>query len=228
MRCQWFFRKGIALLLVLFAGSFTLAYLAMRGTLESPPSSGGTGGSSEPALPAASEPRSAAATVGASAANTLTLPRKQDQTSSGPKAQILVLAQGGYVSKRLLGCWHGRTAGQPSEWRALSPLSRLFAYHSDDIDLCLKWENDQLKVTDSRSTCAGCNYRFSYRVVSATGEELTLEEKSSQGRLNNEGSAYFKLNQDDTIDERTELTNYFLGRPAIRMGTTARLRRRGG
>jgi hypothetical protein len=97
------------------------------------------------------------------------------------------------------------------------------------IELCLTWENDDLKVTDSGSRWSGGAYNYSYRVLSATGAEVTLEVQTSDvsapSEVNNAGPAYFKLNEDDTIDERWESTTYFSGTPVIWMQTTAQLRR---
>lgn len=145
---------------------------------------------------------------------------------------MLTLSQGGYVSKRLLGCWHGITAPQPSEWRVLSPSGLLEAYHQDYIDICLRWENQQLKLTDERYACAGCSYspgrRFSYKVVSATGDEVVVAQSELVPMSAESGQARFKLNPDDTVDEQIESTDDFLGQPAIYLRTTARLRRKPG
>ncbi len=146
---------------------------------------------------------------------------------------ILTLSQGGYVSKRLLGCWRGTTAEQPAEWRVLSFAGLMEAYHRDHIDICLTWENQTLKLTDEQYSCAGCSYspdrRFTYHVVSATGDEVTLAQEDSvgMGMLAGKGQARFKLNQDDTVDEQIDETNYLSGLPAIQVETTAHLRRKG-
>ncbi len=146
--------------------------------------------------------------------------------------QMLTLSRGGYVSKRLLGCWRGTTADRPTEWRALSSLGKIEAYHRDNIDLCLNWKNDQLEVTDTRWSCAGCNYskndRSSYRVVSASGDTVTLAVEDFARPLSNKGREDFVLNQDDTIAERIAFTGYFLGLPAIEGVTTAPLKRNHG
>ena len=158
-----------------------------------------------------------------------TLTRSDAQSYSGSN---LMLSQGGYVSKRLLECWRGTTAEQPAEWRVLSFAGLMEAYHRDHIDICLTWENQTLKLTDQQYSCAGCSYspdhRSSYRVASATGDEVTLAEEDSAGPMSGKGLAYFKLNQDDTVDEQIDQTNYFSGLPAIQVRTTAHLRRKGG
>ena len=143
---------------------------------------------------------------------------------------MLLLSQGGYVSKRLLGCWRGTTAEQPTEWRVVSLMGMLEAYHRDNIDLCLTWQNNKLEVTDAQYSCAGCSYgsdhRSSYRVVSATGDEVTLAEEDSAGTMSGKMQAHFRLNRDDTVDERIKDTSYMLGQPAVQIETTAHLQRK--
>jgi len=157
------------------------------------------------------------------------LSQKQNPASFGTGTQVLTLSQGGYVSKRILGCWHGTTAARPLEWRRLSPLGAIEAYHRDNVDLCLNWKNNELEVTDSRWSCAGCNYsknhRSSYQVVSASGDQVTLQVEDSARPLTNKGRQDFVLNQDDTIDERIAFSGYVLGLRTIEGVTTAHLTR---
>lgn len=146
---------------------------------------------------------------------------------------MMTLSQGGYVSKQLLGCWRGTTAEQPTEWRILSFAGLLETYHRDHIDICLTWDNQTLKLTDEQYSCAACSYspdrRSSYHVVSATGNEVTLAQEDSVGMgvMAGKGQARFKLNQDDTVDEQIDETNYLSGLPAIQVETTAHLQRKG-
>lgn len=160
----------------------------------------------------------------------MALPDQPTGAKSRPGMPLLTLPQGGYISKRLLGCWHGTTAPQPAEWRLLSPLGALVAYHSDNIDICLTWDSDNLKVTDSRWSCAGCSYspghRSSYRVLSATGDRLAIEMKDFAGMMRGNSSQDLKLNQDDSIDERDSYTGYMFGLPAVHAVTTAHLERK--
>jgi len=225
-------KKGIGLLLAAFAGSFAVTYAANRGFLQSLIPNRGTGNIWKPELSEPAKPALTDESASASGGNILTLPQKENQTTFGLGTQMLLLSQGGYVSKRLLGCWHGTTAEQPTDWRLLSPLGAIEHYHRDNIDLCLNWKNDKLEVTDRGWSCAGCSYssnrRSSYAVVSASGDRVTLEVEESAPPLRQKGREDFALNQDDTIDERIDWTFYLLGRRAVEAGTTAHLQRNHG
>ncbi|MGB8412857.1 MAG: hypothetical protein WCE23_08530 [Candidatus Binatus sp.] len=222
-------KKGIALLLAAFAGSFALTYIANHGVLQSSIPNDGTRNNLNPHLSALA-PMLSGESARASASNFLALaPLNQRHPTVGPGTQMLMLSQGGYVSKRLLGCWRGTTAEQPTEWRVLSFLGKIEAYHRDNINLCLNLKNGKLEVTDTRWSCTGCNYsknhHSSYRVVSASGDKMTLQVEDSARPLTNKGQQDFVLNQDDTIDERIAFTGYFLGHRSIQGVTTAHLKR---
>jgi len=222
-------KKGIGLLLAAFAGSFAITYAANRGFPQSLISNRGTANSWKPELSEPAKPALTDESASASGGNILTLPQKENQTTFGLGTQMLMLGQGGYVSKRLLGCWRGTTAEQPTEWRVVSLLGAIEAYHRDNIDLCLNWKNEKLEVTDSRWSCAGCSYakslRSSYEVVSASGDKVTLEMEDSAASQSGKFREDFVLNQDDSIDERIAFTHYLLGRRAIQGSTTAHLKR---
>lgn len=220
-------KKAIALLLAAFAGSFALTYIADHSVLQSSIPNDGTPNNLNLSVLA---PRLSGESAHASASNFPALAHQnQRQPTVGPGTQMLMLSQGGYVSKRLLGCWHGTTAEQPTEWRVLSFLGTIETYHRDNIDLCLNLKNDKLEVTDTRWSCAGCNYSKNhhsrYRVVSASGDKVKLQVEDSARPLTNKGQQDVVLNQDDTIDERIAFTGYFLGLRAIQGITTAHLKR---
>jgi hypothetical protein len=159
---------------------------------------------------------------------------------------VALLRQGGEILKRILGCWQGTTAERPLEFRVLSPLAYLLRvqYHTDVIRICMTLENDDVKVTDSSAAfdpnspfagLPGPDYGYSYHVLSASGAEITLEVRTSAplgGPFVGEvGPAHFNLNEDDTINDRWEITMYdkrFSPSPIVRVVTTAQLHRVSG
>jgi len=214
------------LLLAVFAGSFAVTYALSRGAFQSLiPNSVARRNS----LPVALDSGLSGNTATTSGNNRLMVPHDSNRPPVAPVAQMLMVGQGGYVSQRLLGCWHGTTAAQPTEWRLLSSLGAAEIYHRDNIDICLNWKNHQLTVTDSRWSCAGCsysrNFSISYQVASASGDKLTLEVKTSAFPVSQRGVEDIILNQDDTIDEHIDLTDYVHWHGAVRIVTTAHLER---
>lgn len=215
--------KNAALLII---GAFVLGFFIVALIRD------GFGGFSSLLLSGASAERHSTSSLSPSAL--LALPRQSGSPASSQGMGLLMLGQRGFISRRILGCWRGTTAQHPVKWQVLSPAGLFEAYHRDNIELCLTWNDNKLKVTQSNWTCAGCSYspdhRMSYRVVSATGEAVTIKSNDSAGGGVQRGKQleHLTLNEDDTIDERIADTGYLLGLPAIHIITTAHLRRKTG
>ncbi len=159
-----------------------------------------------------------------------------DLTSTLPRLtghqNDLEIPQVGYISKLFIGCWSGMTAAKPVTWQNLSSDADRLGYHADHLGLCLTWLGGKLKVTDASAYDAdpgGEMYGFTYKPISATGKEITLELKSwDSSDPNNyvaKGTSRCTLNPDDTITDFLSVTTFLDGKAAVKSETVAHLQR---
>jgi hypothetical protein len=182
-------------------------------------------------LPGPSAPMIAeAVSPTASSSNLETIPHAQTQITQDTRTSVLQLHQGGYISRRFLGCWHGTTAPRPLERRPLSDLAALVFYQDDDIDVCMTWNEEQLLVKNASASSVFYAYRYDYRVLQARGTEITLEINSSDPAYPNTflttGQEFLVLNSNDTVDCHIQVVSFVRGKAAVWTKTAAVLRRR--
>jgi len=139
----------------------------------------------------------------------------------------------GFISRRLLGCWSGTTAGKPATWQTLSEAGSRLGYHADQLGLCLTWRDGKLEVTDASANNAEPGsemYGFIYRPVSASGTEIKLELKSWDLTDPNgyvaKGTALCTINSDDSVAYFLSVTTFLKGQAAVRSETIAHLQRK--